>query len=453
MEQRNKVRGLAHDRNVAKVTIVAVPGPAGRRAVDLRAARRGRRQRRHDRPERRPRRRDRPLVHGPAGRARPRPRRSLEPVVRELGARELTTDASVGKVSIVGRRAAQRAGLRRPDVRDARRRRRQHRDDLDLRGPDHLHRSPRPSSRPRCARCTTPSSSSDPSRSTSPRRAAGASRAPMTAFLARRRAVRRASARPTTSSATGWPTATPEVCLAIADEQTAGRGREGRTWVAPPGAALLLSLGFRPTWLDPEPTLAAGRDRVARDGRGGGGGRRPAGRHDPPEVAERPRRRGRGDAASASWPASSARPTASARATRASSSGSASTPTGPAVDFPPDLADVDDLAARGVRRPAGRPGRPARRVRRSARGAASRRCAAGRFDGGGWADAPADDRPRSCASSAPDGDGRIVRALGVDAATGALLVEIRGDGPASARRCSSARSATSGSRPPRRPAV
>lgn len=45
---------------------------------------------------------------------------------------------------------------------------------------------------------------------------------------------------------------TPEVCLAVADEQTAGRGRQGRTWTAPPGAALLLSLGFRPTWLEPD---------------------------------------------------------------------------------------------------------------------------------------------------------------------------------------------------------
>jgi BirA family transcriptional regulator, biotin operon repressor / biotin---[acetyl-CoA-carboxylase] ligase len=44
----------------------------------------------------------------------------------------------------------------------------------------------------------------------------------------------------------------PEVCLAIADEQTAGRGREDRRWLAPAGAALLLSLGFRPTWLDPQ---------------------------------------------------------------------------------------------------------------------------------------------------------------------------------------------------------
>jgi len=43
----------------------------------------------------------------------------------------------------------------------------------------------------------------------------------------------------------------PEVCLAVADEQTAGRGRAGRAWLAPPGAALLLSVGFRPAWLAP----------------------------------------------------------------------------------------------------------------------------------------------------------------------------------------------------------
>jgi BirA family biotin operon repressor/biotin-[acetyl-CoA-carboxylase] ligase len=45
---------------------------------------------------------------------------------------------------------------------------------------------------------------------------------------------------------------TPEVCIAIADEQTAGRGRDGRTWAAPAGAGLLLSVGFRPDWLAPE---------------------------------------------------------------------------------------------------------------------------------------------------------------------------------------------------------
>src|SRR4051812_40385988 len=50
----------------------------------------------------------------------------------------------------------------------------------------------------------------------------------------------------------GWlRDGTPEVCVAIAAEQTAGRGRIGRTWIAPPNAALLCSLGFRPTYLEP----------------------------------------------------------------------------------------------------------------------------------------------------------------------------------------------------------
>jgi BirA family biotin operon repressor/biotin-[acetyl-CoA-carboxylase] ligase len=48
----------------------------------------------------------------------------------------------------------------------------------------------------------------------------------------------------------GWLDAgVPEVCLAVADAQTAGRGRQGRGWTAPPGAALLVSAGFRPAWL------------------------------------------------------------------------------------------------------------------------------------------------------------------------------------------------------------
>lgn len=42
---------------------------------------------------------------------------------------------------------------------------------------------------------------------------------------------------------------TPEVAIAVADEQTEGRGRLGRSWTAPPGAALLVSAGFRPTGL------------------------------------------------------------------------------------------------------------------------------------------------------------------------------------------------------------
>jgi BirA family biotin operon repressor/biotin-[acetyl-CoA-carboxylase] ligase len=51
----------------------------------------------------------------------------------------------------------------------------------------------------------------------------------------------------------GWLTeGTAEVCLAVADEQTLGRGRSGRSWVAPSGAALLMSLGFTPTYLEPD---------------------------------------------------------------------------------------------------------------------------------------------------------------------------------------------------------
>ena len=51
----------------------------------------------------------------------------------------------------------------------------------------------------------------------------------------------------------GWlREGTPEVCVAISDVQTQGRGRADRSWQAPPGAALLASVGFRPTWLAPE---------------------------------------------------------------------------------------------------------------------------------------------------------------------------------------------------------
>jgi BirA family biotin operon repressor/biotin-[acetyl-CoA-carboxylase] ligase len=72
-----------------------------------------------------------------------------------------------------------------------------------------------------------------------------------TAFIAREE--RFPSVGSTNDVVRGWlAEGTPEVCLAVADEQTAGRGRRGRTWTAPPGAALLLSVGFRPAWLAPD---------------------------------------------------------------------------------------------------------------------------------------------------------------------------------------------------------
>jgi BirA family biotin operon repressor/biotin-[acetyl-CoA-carboxylase] ligase len=42
---------------------------------------------------------------------------------------------------------------------------------------------------------------------------------------------------------------TPEVAVAVAAHQSAGRGRQGREWLAPGGAGLLVSVGFRPASL------------------------------------------------------------------------------------------------------------------------------------------------------------------------------------------------------------
>ena len=41
-----------------------------------------------------------------------------------------------------------------------------------------------------------------------------------------------------------------EGLVVVADHQTAGRGRLGRTWVAPPGSSLLVSVLFRPRALE-----------------------------------------------------------------------------------------------------------------------------------------------------------------------------------------------------------
>ena len=101
VEQRNKVRGLAHDRNVAKVTVVAVPDrPGVARAIFDPLAEAGI---------------NVDMIVQNVGHGGetdlsftvPRvelaaAKKALDPLVRELGARELTTDASVAKVSIVG---------------------------------------------------------------------------------------------------------------------------------------------------------------------------------------------------------------------------------------------------------------------------------------------------------------------------------------------------------------
>ena len=72
-------------------------------------------------------------------------------------------------------------------------------------------------------------------------------------FLSRRERLR--SVPSTNDIVRAWlADGTPEVCLAVADEQTAGRGRLGRTWVSRPEVALTMSLGFRPDYVEPDRT-------------------------------------------------------------------------------------------------------------------------------------------------------------------------------------------------------
>ncbi|HTC85140.1 MAG TPA: ACT domain-containing protein, partial [Candidatus Acidoferrum sp.] len=101
VEQRNKVRGLATDRHVAKVTLVGVPDrPGVARAVFAPLAEAGI---------------NVDMIvqnvghHGSTDLSFTIPRvelakakRLLEPTVRELGFRELTADSAVAKISIVG---------------------------------------------------------------------------------------------------------------------------------------------------------------------------------------------------------------------------------------------------------------------------------------------------------------------------------------------------------------
>ncbi len=107
----------------------------------------------------------------------------------------------------------------------------------------------------------------------------------MTGFLARQE--RFAVVGSTNDVVRDWLAAgTPEVCLAVADEQTAGRGREGRTWVAPAGGALLLSLGFRPTWLAPERVWRLAATASLAMAEAAERRRRATGGDDPPEMAQ-----------------------------------------------------------------------------------------------------------------------------------------------------------------------
>ncbi len=101
VEQRNKVRGLAHDRNVAKVTLVEVPDrPGVAHSVFAPLAEAGinvdtivQNVGHHGTTDL-----SFTITRGDLAKTK----RILEPIVRELGFREMTTDSAMAKVSIVG---------------------------------------------------------------------------------------------------------------------------------------------------------------------------------------------------------------------------------------------------------------------------------------------------------------------------------------------------------------
>ena len=236
-------------------------------------------------------------------------------------------------------------------------------------------------------------------------------------FLARRE--RFASVGSTNDVVRSWlDEGVPEVCLAVADEQTAGRGRDGRTWTAPPGAGLLLSVGFRPDWLEPERTwrLAAivglamadaaeacaglvarairlkwpndlvleDRDGTVRKLAGLLGETVGLGGDDPRAIV--------GLGLNADW----------ARA-----------------DFPPEIA----ARMTSLREAAGRPVDTPALLEAFVAGLEARTVdlRAGRFDVAGWV-ARQLTNGRSVRLETPDGRSSVVRALGVDDLTGGLVV-------------------------------
>jgi BirA family biotin operon repressor/biotin-[acetyl-CoA-carboxylase] ligase len=223
----------------------------------------------------------------------------------------------------------------------------------------------------------------------------------------------------------GWLAAgEAEVCLAVADEQTAGRGRSGHVWSAPPGHGLLLTAGFRPTYLAADQAwrlaatvslamteaaetvagLAAGTIRlkwpndlvVEADGAvrklaGVLGETEALGSADPRAVV--------GIGINADWPA---------------------------ADFPPGLADamtsLSEVAGRSVD---GKGLLDAFLVRLEARHTDLRE---GAFDVAAWTARQLTDG-RHVRLDLPDGASTVVLALGVDPASGGLRVAAEPGGP------------------------
>jgi BirA family transcriptional regulator, biotin operon repressor / biotin---[acetyl-CoA-carboxylase] ligase len=214
----------------------------------------------------------------------------------------------------------------------------------------------------------------------------------------------------------------PEVCVAAADEQTAGRGRSGRTWTAPSGGALLCSVGFRPTWLDPERAwrLAAIVSLAMADAAESEAGLAPG-------------------TIRLKWPNDLVIETEAVRklAGVLGETDGLGTPDARAIigigvngawsrtDFPAELADsMTSLGEAAAGRPIDRHRLLADFVRRlEARVDALRE---GRFDAEGWSTRQLTNG-RPVRLEQPDGRGQTVLAVGVEPESGALLVA--GDSP------------------------
>lgn len=214
---------------------------------------------------------------------------------------------------------------------------------------------------------------------------------------------------------------TPEVCLAVADEQRAGRGREGRTWTAPPGAGLLCSIGFRPTWLAPDRAwrLAAIVALAMADAA-----------EEVAGLADRSIR--------LKWPNDLVVESAAGEVRKLAGVLGETVGLGTddpraiigiglnadwaAADFPPELAPtMTSLREASGGRPVDRaPLLEAFTTRLEARTIALRE--AGRFDVADWIERQLTNG-RPVRLDAPDGSSTIVRALGVDVASGGLVVE------------------------------
>lgn len=217
----------------------------------------------------------------------------------------------------------------------------------------------------------------------------------------------------------------PEVCLAVADRQTAGRGRSGRTWVAPDGAALLLSLGFRPDWLAPERAwrlaalvaLAMADAAEGSAGLGAGSIRckwpndlvvEDGGPSDP--------RAGLARKLAGLLGETDGLGTIEPRATI----GVGIDVDWPAASFPPDLAEaMTSLHEVSGGRPVDRNGLLEAFLARLEPGIVALR--AGRFDEAAWLDRQL-TTGRTVHLEQADGSAEVVRALGVDPVSGALVV-------------------------------